>query len=105
MSSNGHTKGRCVMCSAKSINGELCEEHAESWARTQGLIAQLALPPLQGKGGAPTPIAVEVYVEQSDRYDTIKTMSVDAERIVITTQGGDVVTRDMKDGVPPWRRR
>lgn len=101
--SNGHTK-RCVMCERKVISGELCHMHAESWARTQGLIAQLALPPLQSKSGAMERVVIEVET-QDGSYKSIKTMSVDADRIVIVTDDDTYLSRSMKDGVPPWRRR
>lgn len=105
---------RCLYCNKPALQdrrrGCMCAEHAENWARTQGLIATLALPPLHCADRTERRRVVEVDIRSplgngstEPVWQRVESMVVDASRIVITTADGETVTRDIADGVPPWR--
>lgn len=103
----------CSYCENEATREDMCDEHAENWARTQGLMAQLRLPskcttpgPMFGRGDRRI-VQIDVrrypYRSQLVQWQEVETMSVDSERIVITTKSGETVVRRLADGAPEWR--
>lgn len=99
----------CLHCSkpATQVDTGLCERHAENWARTQGMIAVLALPARRhddGEYGRPV-----VEVKRGYEWQQVTAMWLTATTVSVTTLDsmGCEVTDEapLAAGVPEWRIR
>jgi len=84
---------------------KLIEEDVEAWARLQGLLAMLALPPMREDDGVVRRILVEIEVSPN-KWVPIEGVTIEPHRLIFHygTNGTRVqYPYAREDGIPRWR--
>lgn len=87
---------------ASIIEGDVSQ--LDNWARLQGLLAMLALPPLRRDDGQMWRVVVEVEIAKG-KWAPVETLSIDDKGLTFTwgRNGSTVEYKFPGESCPPWR--